>query len=297
MSHLNKTALLPRSLKLLAAMGSALAIGGMAHAQSTDAGRTVSNTFTLDYSVNDVPQTQITNEDGTPGDADGPTVFTVDRLIDLTVVQSAPAVVVAPGTLAADAVLTFSVTNTGNDNQSYSLSVDDIGGDDFNFVPGTQVITVSIPALPDGTPAQTLTLAETSLGDATTPDFTPDIPAGTTFTVTIAGEIPDTAENNDIEDLALVVETRDPTAFAFETTTPVAGTLTTAENGGTNDIVNAAQNIFADGDSDETAAFPSGDIDIIENGVAHDVGRFVIATPNVTGEKNRGCCVDGWGRV
>ena len=282
----NKT-LLPNSLKLLSAMGAALALGGMAHAQGTDAGRTVSNTFTLDYSVNDVSQPSITNAGGTPGDPDGPTIFTVDRLIDLTVAQTNSPQTVAPGTLAADAQLTFNVTNTGNDVQTYSFSLFDVAAnDDFNFVPGTEVITVNV----GGTVS---TVTPVARGTTSTTQITPDIPAGTTFTVTVSGEIPITAVNADIEDLALVAETRDPSAFAFETGTPTAGDLTIGVNfeGAstiTNDLVNAAQNVFADNDSDDAPSFPSGNIDEALNGVAHDVGRFIVATPNVTGEKTVG---------
>ena len=171
----NKT-LLPNSLKLLSAMGAALALGGLAHAQGTDAGRTVSNTFTLDYSVNDVSQPSITNEDGTPGDPDGPTIFTVDRLIDLTVAQTNSPQTVAPGTLAADAQLTFNVTNTGNDVQTYSFSLFDVAAnDDFNFVPGTEVITVNVGGVIS-------TLTPVALTTPSTTQITPDIPAGTTFT-------------------------------------------------------------------------------------------------------------------
>lgn len=285
MSYKNKLALLPRSLKLLTAMGAALALGSMAHAQGTDAGRTVENTFTLDYSVNDVPQPPITNEDGTPGDPDGPTIFTVDRLIDLTVAQTNSPQTVAPGTLAADAQLTFNVTNTGNDNQSYSFSLADVAAnDDFNFVPGTEVITIT---LADGTVS---TLTPVPLGTAATTQVTADIPAGETFTVTVSGDIPAGAQNADIEDLALLVETRDPSAFAFDPATTTAGDLTIGVNfegatGTTNDLVNAAQNVFADNDSDDAPSFPSGDLDEALNGIGHDVGRFIVATPNVTGEK------------
>ena len=288
----SKISFLPRSLKVLTVLGASLAFAGLGHAQGTDAGRTVSNTFTLDYSVNSVPQTQITNEDGTPGDPDGPTEFTVDRLIDLTVIQTNSPQVVAPGTLAANAQLTFDVTNTGNDNQSYSFSLADIAAnDDFSFVPGTELITVSVPALPDGTPATTFTLSPVALGTASTTDVTPDIPAGVTFTVTVSGDIPAAAANADVDDIALVVETRDPVAHAFDPATPTAGDLTTGVNGpngtgATNDLVNAAQNVFADDDSDSsTSLHPSGDIDEALNGVGHDVARLIIATPNVSGEK------------
>ena len=58
-------------------------MSGVAFAAGTDAGTTVSNTFTLDFSVGGVAQTQITNDGVGPNPA--PTSFTVDRRVDLTV--------------------------------------------------------------------------------------------------------------------------------------------------------------------------------------------------------------------
>lgn len=274
MSFTKKLALLPRSLKLLTAMGAALAFGSMAHAQAdpTDAGVVVSNTFTLDYSVNDVPQPEINNNDD-------PTDFTVDRLIDLTVVQTNSPQTVAPGTLAADAELTFQVTNTGNDNQSYTLSLDAATLTDF--VLANQVVTITYA---DGS---TQTVNPVALGAAAgAGDFTVDIPAGEAFTVTVAGDIPAGALNADINDIALLVETREPSAYVVAASTaPTAGAVVVGANGGTNVLESDAQNVFADDDADGAASFPTGDLDAAENGVGVDVGRFIVATPNVTGEK------------
>jgi len=50
---------------------------GTAFAAGTAAGTTVSNTFTLDYSVGTTPQPPVTG--------DTPTNFVVDRLIDVNV--------------------------------------------------------------------------------------------------------------------------------------------------------------------------------------------------------------------
>lgn len=290
-------------VRLVPVLGAGLVFAaGAAHAQATDAGRTVSNTFTLDYEVNNVQQPQITNSGGTPGNPDGPTIFTVDRLIDSTVLQTNSPQDVAPGTLAADATLTFNVSNTGNDRQAYSFSIEDLTTD-FDLTPGSLTVSYTIPAQPaipaQGTtpaiaarPEQTGTLNVVPVG-TTTPltqgtDFTPDIPAGTSFTVTISGNIPGDAQNAEFEDLVLVAEARDPEFLAFEgAATP--GTLTTgvnfenatgASNGDVNDAVGVAQNVFSDGAG--TGA------DIAFNGRSSDTGRFVISTPNLTGVKTVG---------
>ena len=85
----------------------------------TPAGTDVQNTFTLDYEVGGVDQTQI-NNNATP------TSFTVDRRVQLNVtgVQNTN---VAAG--ASDQSLFYGVTNTGNDNHSYELSAEEGGGD------------------------------------------------------------------------------------------------------------------------------------------------------------------------
>lgn len=83
----------------------ALALFGVtaAEAAGTSAGTTVANTFTLDYQVGGVSQTQITS-------SGSPTEFTVDRLVDLTVTSAGDTTVV-PG--ATGQTLVWSVRNDG----------------------------------------------------------------------------------------------------------------------------------------------------------------------------------------
>jgi len=106
---------------------------GTAFAAGTAADTTVSNTFTLDYSVGTTPQPQVTN-------SGSPTTFKVDRLVDLTVAAIAPATTSAPG--AVDEELRFTVTNNGNDTQAYALSVVQETGDDFQTANVTIVFYV-----------------------------------------------------------------------------------------------------------------------------------------------------------
>jgi len=81
----------------------------------------VSNTFTLNYEVNDTPQPPITNNDT-------PTEFAVDRLVNVTVSNPGDTFVVAD---QEDALLPFVVVNNGNDQQAYLLGTEQAGGD-FN---------------------------------------------------------------------------------------------------------------------------------------------------------------------
>jgi len=90
---------------------------GSASAAGTAADTNVQNTFSLTYSVDGTEQPVI---DTGPSGSNTPTEFTVDRKVDLTVVSNGNETV-APG--EADAELTFTLTNTGNDTQGYDLSL------------------------------------------------------------------------------------------------------------------------------------------------------------------------------
>lgn len=275
MSNFSSALYKSRSLKTLTAIGAVFALAGVANAQATDAGSTVSNTFTLDYSVNDTPQPQIDNEDN-------PTEFTVDRLIDLTVVQTnspqnvAPATQIlldAGGDLAVDpdnqpAVLTYTVTNSGNDNQAYSFSLDSPTGD---FAATDFRIFYQDDA------GNFVELAEVAPGTAGTTEVTEDIPAGESRTIFVLANIPDTAENNQFDDIILTAETRDPVNWVVEGATGTAGQVTASNNADNNDLVGDAQNVFADG---------AGDTDAVLDGLFSDTGTFIIASPNLTGVKS-----------
>ena len=294
-----------RSLTLLAACGLATGFAGVANAQdATDAGRTVANIFTLDYSVNGTEQPPISNNDGTvPGTPDGPTIFTVDRLVDLTLISTNSPQLVAPGTLTgvdgannltpADpnlqpTVLTYTLTNTGNDNQAYSFDIDSPAGD---FVAGNLRIFYEDAA------GNFVELNTVTAGSGATVEVTEDIPAGETRTIFILADIPTDAENNQFDDIILTAETRDPEFWAFEgqfttsfnadgtlVTTPVAsptpntseGEVTGPDPDDTNTLGSTAENVLADG---------AGDTDIAGDGLFSDTGRYVIAAPNLTGVK------------
>lgn len=291
-----------RAIKMLTALGAVMTFAGVANAQATDAGRTVSNTFTLDYSVNNTPQITIDNTGGTPGDADGPTVFTVDRLIDLTLVQTNSPQSVAPGTLTQvdgsgaltldpdeqPAVLTYTVTNTGNDNQAYSFST---------ASPAGTFAATDIRIFYEDGNNNLIELTAVTPGSGNTTQVTQDIPAGETRNVFILANIPANAENNQFDDIILTAEARDPVNWAFEgvftttitngvvSTTPVASPAANATAGNTtlnnvadaNNLVGNAQNVFADG---------AGDTDAAADGLFSDTAQFLIAAPNLTGVKS-----------
>lgn len=274
-----------RLLRSVLAISAAAALAGTAFADGTDAGTTVENTFVLNYDVNSVSQAPITNDTDPATQPPGavvqgtPTLFTVDRLVDLTVSEVNSPLSVTPGASGANAELIFEVTNTGNDTQSYSFSLADVGGDDFDatgltisyqidddgtpgFGPGDTVVTV--PAVAPGTASAAVT------------ERTPDIPADTTFRVLVSGTIPAAQTDTTEDDLILIAETRDPVDWVIEGASGSAGAVTSAETGA-NDLELAAQNVLADG---------FGTPEEVDNdGLFSAQGTFVVASPDLAAAK------------
>jgi hypothetical protein len=124
---------LARTLLVFGVADSALAVG-------TAAGTSVDNLATVDYNVGGTPQALIessptgNNVSGAGNGTD--TTFLVDDMVDLTVVETDAAYrfVVAGATAE---VLTFTLTNTGNETHDFSFTTshtaDPFGGtDNFN---------------------------------------------------------------------------------------------------------------------------------------------------------------------
>lgn len=284
-----------RNMSKLALAASATALmAGAAHAGGTDAGTSVENTFTLDYDVDGTPQGTITNDPTySPGAGDpspvvdpaGPTDFTVDRLIDLTVTANNSGLLVPPN--AEDRILEFTLTNTGNDNQAYSLSIDDVTGDDFDAT-GLE-ITYSRAAVDlnnDGDTSDSCEaavsdapLSETTVGaGAGSADVTCDIPKDGTATINISGDIPDSLTEAEVDDLIVVAETRNPTVWATEGTPATPAAVTAEDGDATNTIDGVAENVFADdsGSSSEVA----------NDGLHSAPSSYVISSPDLTAEKD-----------
>ncbi|MCG8433828.1 MAG: hypothetical protein MJA83_07355, partial [Gammaproteobacteria bacterium] len=106
-----------KTLGLLLLVATGLTLGSNAYALGTPAGTIINNSADVDFDVSGVAQTTITS-----ATAD----FTVDRLLDFTLVEEGGAnndlanPTVVPG--QQDAVLRFTLTNTGNDTQDFLLS-------------------------------------------------------------------------------------------------------------------------------------------------------------------------------
>ena len=191
-------------LRMRVILASVLALAGSlvntAYAQKTPAGVSIQNRASVNYSVGGVAQTVIESSptgNTTPGVNSGTnTTFVVDNLIDLTVAEtSGNATITAPGATAA--VLAFTVTNTGNANEGYQLSLTEevatvlFGNTDtFNVgLPNLQIRVDEDPSSGNGTGNNTYDGTETATAINT-------LAPGKSISVFVLGNIPLSALNN-----------------------------------------------------------------------------------------------------
>ncbi len=231
---------------LLGATALTVFTAGSAHAQLTPAGTNVQNTFTLTYDVGGVTQPVIDTSD--PADPNGPTEFTVDRLIDLTVASNGDNTT-APG--STDEELVFSVTNDGNDTQAYALSVVEEGGDDFDTDDPAGATPVLVYYIDDGDGVY-----EPGAGDGAPitydPANPPELGPDEVLWVVVTQDIPVGSTDGTTADLTLVADTLEPS------TSPNAGDPVTGDGDG-NTLTGAAENVLADGSGTANEGANAGD--------------------------------------
>jgi uncharacterized repeat protein (TIGR01451 family) len=98
-------------------------------AAGTPAGTVIDNVARVDFEIAGTPLSQNSNLSS----------ITVQERIDVTVVLQSPPLQVAAND--TDRALLFTVTNTGNGNETFQLAINSIiGGDDFDPVPSTTPI-------------------------------------------------------------------------------------------------------------------------------------------------------------
>jgi uncharacterized repeat protein (TIGR01451 family) len=261
-----------------------LGLANAAHAANnlTEAGTSVSNTFELSYAVSGATQPIITNDNVSPPAGavvqGTPTLFTVDRKVDLIVTATNSPLTTAPG---GNGTLTFEVLNEGNDTSAYSFSIADLDSGASTFDATGIIVRYLIDANDNGTAddgAYTV-LTETPIGTAAGSAFvTGDVPKGVRVFVQVQGTVGAAVADTFTDDITLVAEARDPTAFANEASaTPAAVTAATA---GANVLTGSAQNVLADG-TGVAAAENTGDAD----GLYAATGVLAVEAANIVASK------------
>ena len=197
---------LTRPVMAIALALAGLAAGGAAHALGTAAGTAITNLATLNYSVGGAAQTPIgSSETGNTTGAGTATSFVVDNKINLLVATTDTTFVsVVPGLTGVGGanpngalqVTTFSVTNTGNSVQDFSLLAANLGSGTTLFG-GTDNF--------DGTSCVARVESGTTAGyDATdTATFIDELPANGVRTVYVICAIPVARVNNDVAVVSL----------------------------------------------------------------------------------------------
>jgi uncharacterized repeat protein (TIGR01451 family) len=251
---------------VFAAVAAALSFAGSAMAAGTNAGTSVSNSFTLDYRVGGISQTQI-NTSGSP------TLFTVDRKVDVTVATVSGATV-SPGQTGAQ--LVYGVQNTGNDNIAYRLSIKDVATDTFDV--GTYTARYYTDAGNDGvfTPGVDDAGAGTAytLGAGVTANLAPDRKIWVILTATIPG----TVTNGQFDDVILIADSYYPTVSLDPAYAATPGTNIT--QAGANAMTGAADSVLADGAG--TAGAPE---DVANDGAHSSTARYTVAAAALTASK------------
>jgi uncharacterized repeat protein (TIGR01451 family) len=252
-----------RTAELAAAL--AFAVAGPAFAAGTSAGTTVSNSFTLDYQVGGISQTQI-NTSGSP------TNFTVDRKVDVTV-STVSGSTVSPGQTGAR--LVYGVLNSSNDNIAYRLSIKDVGTDTFDI--GTYTATVYTDAGNDGvfTPGvDDVGGTSYTLGAGVTANVSPD----TRIWVILTGNVPAGATNGQTDDVILIADSYYPTASLDPAYTQTPGT--NIAQSGANAMNGQSDTVLADGAG--TAGAPE---DVANDGAHSSTATYTVSAASLSASK------------
>lgn len=214
---------------LLARLGvtaAAVLLSQQALAVGTDAGVTVVNRASVDYSVNGEDQEDIEsspNGNTTPGAGLGEdTTFVVDRRVNFTVSQDDDIPVVQPATTGH--VMVFTITNLSNSELDFEITLNTAANGSITIDGQTASGAALNPVAPD-------ILYVENLAEDDTVD------------ITVTGDAPGTLVDGDVAIHLLQVDARDP---AGDSATPVA----LVDGEGSADDPDAIDNVFMDTDND-----------------------------------------------
>jgi len=257
-----------RSLRTGLAMVAALCvstIAGNAVAAGTDAGTTVSNSFTLDYSVGGTGQPQITP----PATTD----FVVDRIVNVTVTTQGDEDV-DPGETGAE--LVFSVLHSGNDNQRYEFILEQPTSDNFNATLGATPITWYVDDgdglfQPGGADGAGTTIAQSTSNGS---DIAPD----TLLWAVVAGDIPGSATDGQSADVILIANTLDPATWIVDGASGTTDAETLPDTDG--NLIGTTENVLADVNGAATV-YDDG----AGTGAHSDTGTYNVVSASLTANK------------
>lgn len=224
--------ILTRSLgRLCLSAGWGLAFLTGTAAATTPAGTEIENSFTLDYTVNGLPGTQLSY-------TESPLV--VDRLVDFDLTLVSP-----PATIeAVDAPTTsvFQLVNTGNDRSTYHFEVtDETTPFDAWSLSYTLFDADSNPVVTD----QPVVLSQIGADITADPSRASiDIDPGYSLELTATATVPFATPDGTTGSYILRAEALNPSAWLIDASVPVARAKTL--EGGLNDPI---RNVLADGSS------------------------------------------------
>ncbi|MEL7535535.1 MAG: hypothetical protein AAFZ58_08270 [Pseudomonadota bacterium] len=217
-----------------------------AHAAGVAAGDVVENLATVSYSVNGVAQTAIESSptgNSTPGAGNGAvTDFTVDRVIDLTLIQQGTVnTLSSPGALQQ--VTTFVLTNDSNAAQGYTFAAADLAtGTAVNTGPADSIDLGTYNVFVDDGSG----VFEPATDTATT---VTSLAADASVVVFVLADIPLTAVDGDVANVELTATTVEP-----GTATSPTNSAANAEDGPADTLIRNLTAAARDGYQVEAAA-------------------------------------------
>ena len=254
------------------AIALALSFSQSAWALGTASGTTINNLATLNYSVGAVAQPAVGSSP--TGNSVGPgtnTGFVVDNKVNLTVATvDVAAVPVVPG--QTNVVATFTVTNTGNTVQDYSLGVINLPSGTTVFAANDNFDTGACTAYAKSSPAGPFVLG---VDNVPANIFIDELAPDATKTVyVLCASIPGTQVNNDQANISLTATTATGGTAGAQGAASVA---TAGANTAGVDIVFADPATVANGSGTDPGQTARDAI-----GVARDAYRVAAVTAAVT---------------
>ncbi|MXO90003.1 hypothetical protein [Pontixanthobacter aquaemixtae] len=220
-------------------------------AAGTTAGSSITNTVEVDYQVGGFDQTTETATD----------TFTVDRKIDLTVVETGFIGRTSVSPNQTRAVIAFDVTNLSNDTVDLALTATPAAGNDFTL----SNIIIFVDADSDG---------EYDVGEEVT--YLDEVVADGVTEVLVAADIPVTATAGQTADIVLTAQAHEAGGVGS------LGTIYDAANTSDDTEANTEDGTVNPANVDTVLADGAGDTDAAEDGAFSDTDGYVVAAADVT---------------